>query len=130
MRDHPEPSLDDLLRTLAVARLLLGPGANIQAPPNLAATDWPRLLGAGLNDWGGISPLTLDHINPERPWPLIGDLRRQSAAAGFELRERLAVYPEYARRAEFVAQPLRGRVAAVVGGGGRGEGRDEPRGRL
>jgi len=118
MRDHPEPSLDDLLRTLAVARLLLGPDANIQAPPNLAATDWPRLLGAGLNDWGGISPLTLDHINPERPWPLIGDLRRQSAAAGFELRERLAVYPEYARRTEFVAEPLRERVAALVDGDG------------
>ena len=118
MREHPEPSLDDLLRTLAVARLLLGPDLNIQAPPNLAATDWPRLLGAGLNDWGGISPLTLDHINPERPWPLIGDLRRQSAAAGFELRERLAVYPEYARRAEFVAEPLRARVAALVDGDG------------
>jgi 7,8-didemethyl-8-hydroxy-5-deazariboflavin synthase CofG subunit len=118
MREHPEPSLDDLLRTLAVARLLLGPDLNLQAPPNLAATDWPRLLGAGLNDWGGISPLTLDHINPERPWPLIGDLRRQSAAAGFELRERLAVYPEYARRAEFVAEPLRARVAALVDGDG------------
>jgi 7,8-didemethyl-8-hydroxy-5-deazariboflavin synthase CofG subunit len=118
MREHPEPSLDDLLRTLAVARLLLGPDVNIQAPPNLAATDWPRLLGAGLNDWGGISPLTLDHINPERPWPLIGDLRRQSAAAGFELRERLAVYPEYARRTEFVAEPLRARVAALVDGDG------------
>src|SRR5438445_366745 len=118
MRDHPEPTLDELLRTLAVARLLLGPDANIQAPPNLAATDWPRLLGAGLNDWGGISPLTLDHINPERPWPLIGDLRRQSAAAGFELRERLAVYPEYALRTEFVAEPLRARVAALVDGDG------------
>ncbi len=118
MRDHPEPPLDDLLRTLAVARLLLGPDANLQAPPNLAATDWPRLLGAGLNDWGGISPLTLDHINPERPWPLIGDLRRQSALAGFELRERLAVYPEYARRPEFLAEPLRARVAALVDGDG------------
>ena len=118
MRDHPEPSLADLLRTIAVARLLLGPDANIQVPPNLTATDWPRLLAAGLNDWGGISPLTLDHINPERPWPLLGDLRRRSAAAGFELRERLAVYPEYARRPEFVTEPLRARVAAFVDGDG------------
>ncbi len=118
MRDHPEPGLPDLLRTLAVARLLLGPDVNIQAPPNLSAADWPRLLAAGLNDWGGISPLTLDHINPERPWPLIADLRRGTAAAGFELRERLAVYPEYASRAEFVAEPLRPRVAALIDGDG------------
>jgi FO synthase len=118
MRDHPEPDLEDLLRTLAVARLVLGPDVNIQAPPNLSAADWPRLLAAGLNDWGGISPLTLDHINPERPWPLIAELRRGTAAAGFELRERLAVYPEYASRAEFVAEPLRPRVAALIDGDG------------
>jgi FO synthase len=118
MRTHPEPSLDELLRTIAVARLLLGPDMNIQAPPNLTATDWPRLLGAGLNDWGGISPLTLDHINPERPWPLLGDLRRRSAAAGFELRERLAVYPEYTVRPEFLVEPLRARVGALVDGDG------------
>jgi FO synthase len=114
MRDHPEPGLDELARTLAVARLLLGPETNIQAPPNLSAPDWATLLGAGLNDWGGISPLTLDHINPERPWPLIVDLRRGTEAAGFELRERLAVYPEYARRPEFVAELLRARVAALT----------------
>jgi FO synthase len=114
MRDRPEPSLDDLLRTVAVARLLLGPDVNLQVPPNLSPAVWPRLLAAGLNDWGGISPLTLDHINPERPWPLLPDLHRESAAAGFELRERLAVYPEYARRAEFVAEPLRARVAALT----------------
>ncbi len=118
MRAHPEPPLDDLLRTVAVARLVLGPDVNLQAPPNLSADAWPRLLGAGLNDWGGISPLTLDHINPERPWPRIADLRRRTAAAGFELRERLAVYPEYAGRAEFVAEPLRARVAILVGGDG------------
>jgi FO synthase len=72
------------------------------------------LLDAGLNDWGGISPLTLDHINPERPWPLIGDLRLGTEAAGFEFRERLAVYPEYAGRPEFIAEPLRARIAALV----------------
>jgi FO synthase len=114
MRNYPEPTLDDLLRTIAVARLLLGPDVNIQAPPNLSRADWPRLLEAGLNDWGGISPLTLDHINPERPWPLIVDLRRRTEAAGFEFRERLALYPEYVGRPDFVAEPLRARVAALT----------------
>src|SRR5215813_8846476 len=76
MRDAPEPTLDDLLWTVAVARLVLGPDVNIQAPPNLSPDVYPRLLAAGLNDWGGISPLTLDHINPEKPWPLIPELRR------------------------------------------------------
>ncbi len=118
MRDQPEPSLEDLLRAIAVARLVLGPDVNIQAPPNLSAAGWPRLLDAGLNDWGGVSPLTLDHINPERPWPLIADLRRHTAAAGFELRERLAVYPEYAGRPEFIAEPLRARLAALTDGDG------------
>ncbi len=114
MRQHPEPSFEELLRVTAVARLVLGPEMNLQAPPNLSASAWPRLLDAGLNDWGGISPLTLDHINPERPWPLIGDLRRGTEVTGFELRERLAVYPEYASRPEFVAEPLRARIAALV----------------
>jgi FO synthase len=118
MRDHPEPSLPDMLRTLAVARLVLGPDVNIQAPPNLSPGDYARLLAAGLNDWGGISPLTLDHINPEKPWPLIPELRRATDGAGFVLRERLAIYPEYARRAEFLDEALRPRVAALVDGHG------------
>ncbi len=114
MRDHPEPSLDDLLRTIAVARLVLGPEVNIQAPPNLSPRVYPRLLAAGLNDWGGISPLTIDHINPEAPWPLIPELRRASESAGFTLRERLAVYPEFATRPEFLAEPLRARVTTLI----------------
>lgn len=114
MRDAPEPSRDDLLRTIAVARLLLGPEVNIQAPPNLSADVYPRLLAAGLNDWGGISPLTLDHINPERPWPMIRDLRDATAREGFTLRERLAIYPEYVGRPEFLAEPLRARVDALI----------------
>jgi len=118
MRDRPEPPLEDLLRTLAVARLLLGPDVNLQAPPNLSPGVYPRLLAAGLNDWGGISPLTIDHINPEAPWPLIPELRRATEREGFVLRERLAVYPEFATRAEFVAEPLRARVAALVGDDG------------
>ena len=114
MRDAPEPPLEDLLRTIAVARLLLGPDMNIQAPPNLSADVYPRLLAAGLNDWGGISPLTLDHINPERPWPMIRDLRDATAREGFTLRERLAIYPEYTGRPEFLAEPLRPRVDAFI----------------
>jgi FO synthase len=114
MRDAAEPSFEDLLRTLAVARLVLGPDVNLQAPPNLSPHAYPRLLAAGLNDWGGISPLTLDHINPERPWPLIPELRRATEGEGFTFRERLAVYPEFARRPEFVAESLRPRVAALL----------------
>jgi 7,8-didemethyl-8-hydroxy-5-deazariboflavin synthase CofG subunit len=114
MRDVPEPSGDELVRTLAVARLLLGPDVNLQAPPNLSPDAYTPLLAAGLNDWGGISPLTLDHINPEKPWPFIRQLRDATHAAGFTLRERLAIYPEYTGRPEFLAEPLRGRVRALV----------------
>ena len=118
MRDHPEPPLADLLRTLAVARLMLGPDVNLQAPQNLSPGAYPRLLAAGLNDWGGISPLTLDHINPEKPWPLIPELRRATEAQGFVLRERLAIYPEFATRPEFLDEALRPRVAALLDGRG------------
>jgi FO synthase len=114
MRDAVEPSLDDLLWTLAVARLILGPDVNIQAPPNLSPDVYPRLLAAGLNDWGGISPLTLDHINPEKPWPLIPELRRATESLGFVLRERLAIYPEFATRAEYLDESLRARVLDQV----------------
>ena len=114
MRSWPHVEADDLLRTVAVARLLLGPAMNIQAPPNLSADGYDRLPAAGLNDWGGISPLTPDHINPERPWPGLAELRRRTESAGHELRERLAVYPEYAARADFVDERLRDRVAQMV----------------
>ena len=114
MREWPDPGAEDLLRTVAVARLLLGPGMNIQAPPNLSADGYDRLPAAGLNDWGGISPLTPDHINPERPWPGLAELRRRTESAGHELRERLAVYPEYATRPAFLDERLRDRVAAAV----------------
>jgi 7,8-didemethyl-8-hydroxy-5-deazariboflavin synthase CofG subunit len=114
MRDAPEPTLDDLLRTLAVARLLLGPEMNIQAPPNLTPGAYPKLLASGLNDWGGISPLTPDHINPEKPWPGLRALREATERQGFVFRERLAIYPEYATRAEFLDERLRPRVAALI----------------
>jgi 7,8-didemethyl-8-hydroxy-5-deazariboflavin synthase CofG subunit len=114
MSGWPEPGAEDLLCTVAVARLLLGPDINIQAPPNLSAEGYERLPAAGLNDWGGISPLTPDHINPERPWPGLAELRRRTEAAGHELRERLAIYPEYAMRAQFVDERLRSRVASII----------------
>jgi FO synthase len=113
MRGWPEPDSLDLLRTIAVARLLLGPAMNIQAPPNLSV-GYERLARAGLNDWGGVSPLTPDHINPERPWPGLTDLRRRTEAAGHELRERLAVYPQYATHGGFLDPRLAPRVARLV----------------
>ena len=114
MREHAEPPIDDLLRTAAVARLVLGPDMNIQVPPNLSDADFARLPEAGINDWGGVSPLTPDHINPERPWPGLAALRRATEGAGLELRERLAVYPEYAGRPEFLDEGLRPKVKRLV----------------
>jgi FO synthase len=102
-----EPSLEDLQRTLAVARLIFGAEMNVQSPPNLVADDYPELLAAGLNDWGGISPVTRDFINPEAAWPQIAMLKRRTADAGFVLKERLAIYPEFARAPEFVDEGVR-----------------------
>jgi FO synthase len=95
MAGHPEPSLDELLWTCAVARILLGSSMNVQAPPNLSYDDFPRLLEAGINDWGGVSPVTIDHVNPEAPWPEVELLERATEAAGLALAPRLPVYPEY-----------------------------------
>nr|WTB06097.1 bifunctional FO biosynthesis protein CofGH [Streptomyces antimycoticus] len=100
MRGMPDAELDDLVATVAVARHILGPSACIQAPPNLVDAEYEQLIGAGIDDWGGVSPLTPDHVNPERPWPQVDELTERSAAAGFSLRERLAVYPEYIQRGE------------------------------
>ncbi|MCC7079073.1 MAG: 5-amino-6-(D-ribitylamino)uracil--L-tyrosine 4-hydroxyphenyl transferase CofH [Burkholderiales bacterium] len=96
MAHAPEPALDELLWTIAIARLLLGPDMNIQAPPNLSANAHVSLIAAGINDFGGISPVTLDHVNPEAPWPAVGALVRSCAEAGSVLVERLAIYPAYA----------------------------------
>jgi 7,8-didemethyl-8-hydroxy-5-deazariboflavin synthase CofG subunit len=94
MRNWPEPGREDLLRTIAVARLLM-PKLNMQAPPNLSDPDYEELLDAGINDWGGISPLTPDFINPERPWPHLAELENRTRAKGYELHQRLPVYPEF-----------------------------------
>lgn len=117
MRDHPEPSPMDHARTIAVARLVLGE-MNVQAPPNLSDDNYPFLLKAGLNDWGGISPLTPDFINPEKPWPHIERLAERTAAEGFELVERLSVYPEYVHQDEFFDDGPRARVRAMAERGG------------
>jgi len=95
MADHPEPSLDELLWTAAAARLILGPEAHIQCPPNLSGDDFGRLLDAGIDDWGGVSPVTIDHVNPEAPWPELERLRGATQAAGLTLAPRLAIYPEF-----------------------------------
>ena len=115
MAAHPEPSLEDMLRTIALARLILGPQMNVQAPPNLSYEDFPRLLEAGINDWGGISPVTKDFINPEAAWPQIARLQAETAARGFTLRERLALYPEFIHRDEFLSPRVRRRIAEVAG---------------
>ncbi|WP_411121599.1 bifunctional FO biosynthesis protein CofGH [Streptomyces sp. x-19] len=100
MRGMPDAELDELVATVAVARHLMGPSACLQAPPNLVDEEYGRLIRAGIDDWGGVSPLTPDHVNPERPWPQIDTLAEHSAAEGFQLHERLAVYPEFVRRGE------------------------------
>lgn len=110
MSAHPDPSLEEMLRTVAVARLILGAQMNLQAPPNLSYADFPRLLEAGINDWGGISPVTKDFINPEAAWPQIALLRRETEARGFSLRERLALYPEFISREDFLSAPVRGKL--------------------
>ena len=92
----PEPSLDDHLWTIAIARILFGGEMNIQAPPNLQAGGLNQLVAAGINDWGGVSPVTPDHVNPEAPWPHLTDLANQTRETGKHLVERLAIYPEYA----------------------------------
>jgi 7,8-didemethyl-8-hydroxy-5-deazariboflavin synthase CofG subunit len=118
MADHTEPSLHDMLRTLAIARLILGPGMNLQAPPNLSYADFPRLLEAGINDWGGISPVTKDFINPEAAWPQIPKLQAETEARGFILRERLALYPEFISRDAFVSANVRERLELLAGADG------------
>ena len=97
MHRAPEPSLDEMLWTLASARIIFGAGMSIQAPPNLSPGCLPDLIAAGINDWGGVSPLTPDHVNPEAPWPHLDKLAQDSKDAGKHLHERLTIYPQYVR---------------------------------
>ena len=105
MADAPAPEINELVWTIAIARLLFPSSMNIQAPPNLTPGALRRLIDAGINDWGGVSPVTPDHVNPEAPWPHIGALERATNAAGKDLVERLAIYPAFARRAEIWVDP-------------------------
>jgi FO synthase len=120
MRGMPDAELRELAATVAVARVVMGPRARVQAPPNLIDAEFDLLLRAGIDDWGGVSPVTPDHVNPERPWPQIDLLRAKSAEAGFELRERLTIYPEYVKRAAegWLDPRLAVHVAALAGDDG------------
>jgi FO synthase len=117
MRDAPEPEEEEFLAAVATTRVLFGPAMNVQAPPNLSDPAMqPRLLDAGINDWGGVSPVTPDHVNPERPWPEIQTLADLTAARRLQLRERLAVYPEFAFRPDpYLAGKMQLPVAALMG---------------
>lgn len=115
MGNHPEPRGLEILRILAVSRLVLGGKMNLQVPPNLAAPVASALPLAGANDWGGISPLTLDHVNPEKSWPSISKLRRMTEACGLELRQRLPLYPEYVvEKPGFIPEALKTTVLGLA----------------
>jgi FO synthase len=116
MREAPEPSEETFLAAVATARVLLGPTMHVQAPPNLSdRAQQRRLLDAGIDDWGGVSPLTPDHVNPERPWPSIEALAATTAERGKELRERLAIHPRFATRPDpYLAGKMRAPVAALL----------------
>ncbi len=111
MRDHPDASQDDMRKTIALARLVFGGAMNIQAPPNLTPDGYELYLDAGINDWGGVSPLTPDFINPEAPWPALRSLEDKSRESGFELRARLPIYPEFIAQGDrFLSSSLRSHV--------------------
>ncbi|MFN2389083.1 MAG: bifunctional FO biosynthesis protein CofGH [Actinomycetota bacterium] len=115
---HPEPNIDDMTLTIALARLILPPDVGVQAPPNLMPGEYGRYLAAGLSDWGGVSPVTPDHVNPEKPWPHLAELQRATEEEGFVLVERLATHPRYlatpAQLDRWIAPPLRGRVLDAI----------------
>jgi FO synthase len=107
MGQHAQPSLREMLKTIALARLILGGRMNIQAPPNLNLESYESYLYAGINDWGGVSPLTPDYINPEAPWPTLTKLREKTRMAGFDLKARLPLYPEFIAQGDrFIAPKL------------------------
>jgi FO synthase len=103
-----------MLKTIALARLIFGAAMNLQAPPNLTPAGYELYLEAGINDWGGVSPLTPDFINPEAPWPALKGLQEKSVEAGFQLKARAPIYPEFMRRADkFLASSMLPHVARL-----------------
>ena len=105
----------EFMWSVAAARLVLGPDANVQVPPNLSADNYRIYLDAGINDWGGVSPLTIDFVNPEAPWPALTQLKEQTEAAGFQLKPRLPVYPEYfLETGDYLPEDLRARVRGLA----------------
>jgi FO synthase len=130
MRHHPEPDLEDMLATVATARVVLGPTVHLQAPPNLSPGTYGDILRAGIDDWGGVSPITPDHVNPEAPWPHLAELTRRTASHGFELSQRLPIYPEWAARPDpWLAGRMRAPVAALAGPDGLARADVRPEGR-
>ncbi len=131
MRLAPDAEIADLAATVAVARLLLGPGMRLQAPPNLIDGSFDLLVKAGIDDWGGVSPLTPDHVNPERPWPHLEELAAATAAAGYTLKERLTVYPSYVVSAERWIDPrIHAHVTALATADGLAQEQAEVTGRV
>ncbi|MGH2573324.1 MAG: bifunctional FO biosynthesis protein CofGH [Actinomycetota bacterium] len=119
MHDAPEPGQEEFLATVAAARMVFGPWMNVQAPPNLSDPHYPRLIDAGINDWGGVSPVTPDHVNPEAPWPKLRDLERRTTSKGYELRERLAIYPHFALKPDpWIAGKMQEPVRRLAGADG------------
>ena len=115
MAEHPDAQSSYLLWATAAARLILGPEVNVQVPPNLNAVDYPVYLLAGINDWGGVSPLTIDYVNPEAPWPGLTELQRQTSTMGMELKPRLTVYPEYiTQKREYLHSELASRIDSMA----------------
>ncbi len=115
MQDKLDADTVELLWSVAAARLILGPEANVQVPPNLSSDNYRIYLDAGINDWGGVSPLTIDFVNPEAPWPALTQLKEQTEAAGFQLKPRLPVYPEYfIATGEYLSEGLRDKVSALA----------------
>ena len=113
MKNSPEPSKEDMMRTIATARIILSPDISIQAPPNLSNSHLD-LLNAGINDWGGISPVTIDFINPQHSWPHLEDLKNGTEAKGFKLKERLTIYPKYQKKLGFVSNKLENHICALA----------------
>ncbi|GAA0525968.1 FO synthase [Saccharopolyspora subtropica] len=135
MRDVPDADLHDLAATVAVARLLMPSGVSVQAPPNLVGDQQLLMLRAGIDDWGGVSPVTPDHVSPEHPWPRVDELEAMTREAGFELRERLTAYPRYVRAGlaadstQWLDLRVAGHVAALAGPDGLARPDAEPVGR-